>query len=85
MILDRIYLDLVGRSRNAVGTEKLHLSTTPQVLAALDALIETGLFGKTRTEIAEELLRMKVRETVTDGWLERARPHAQKLGRRKRP
>ena len=71
------------RRRNSVETEKLHLSTTPQVLAALDALIQTGLFGKTRTEIAEELLRVKVRETVTEGWLERARSRAVPPGRRK--
>ena len=66
-----------------MGTEKLHLSTTPQVLAALDALIRTGLFGKTRTEIAEELLRVKVRETVTEGWLERAQSGAVSPGRRR--
>ncbi len=74
----------MARRQNSVGTEKLHLSTTPQVLAALDALIRTGLFGKTRTEIAEELLRMKVRETVTEGWLERARSGSIRPGRRKR-
>jgi hypothetical protein len=62
----------VPRDRNIVGTKKLHLSTTTQVLDALDALVRTGLFGKTRTEVAEELLRVKVREAVSVGWLERS-------------
>jgi hypothetical protein len=60
------------RGPNSVGTKKLHLSTTPEVLSALDVLVATGLFGKNRTEAAEELLRVKVREAVKDGWLERA-------------
>lgn len=73
------------RERNSVGTRKLHLSTTPEVLSALDALVRTGLFGKTRTEVAEELLRLKVREQVTSGWLERSQQastrHSRKLRR----
>jgi hypothetical protein len=71
------------RDRNTIATKKLHLSTTAQVLAVLDAFVRTGLFGKTRTEVAEELLRVKVRDAVTDGWLERSantapKPHARK-------
>jgi hypothetical protein len=71
------------RDRNTIATKKLHLSTTPQVVAVLDALVRTGLFGKTRTEVAEEILRVKVRDAVTDGWLERSagtapKPHARK-------
>jgi hypothetical protein len=60
------------RDKNTVSTAKVHLSTTPQVLSSLDALVKTGLFGKTRTEVAEELLRLKVREAVAEGWVERA-------------
>ncbi len=63
----------MARGPNSVGTKKLHLSTTPEVLSALDALVQTGLFGKNRTEAAEELLRVKVREAVTEGWLERSK------------
>jgi hypothetical protein len=71
------------RDRNTIATKKLHLSTTPQVVAVLDALVRTGLFGKTRTEVAEEILRVKVRDAVTDGWLERSagappKPHTRK-------
>jgi hypothetical protein len=58
------------RARNAVVTEKLHLSTTPRVLDALDALVKTEMFGKTRTEVAEELMRLKLREIILKGWLD---------------
>ena len=60
----------MARAPNTVETEKLHLSTTPQVLAALDGLVKTGMFGKTRTEVAEELMRLKLREIVAKGWLD---------------
>lgn len=38
------------------------LSTTPQVVNALSSLLETGLFGRTISEVAEGLLREKLRE-----------------------
>lgn len=72
------------RAHNSVGTKKLHLSTTPEVLSALDALVRTGLFGKTRTEVAEELLRVQVREAVTNGWLERSQQAAARQSRKLR-
>jgi len=59
----------MARSPNLVETVKLHLSTTPQVIAALDALARTGKFGKTHTEVGEELLRAKLREVELEGWL----------------
>lgn len=51
-----------ARRPNAVETSPLKLSTTPQVIARLDALALTGLYGKNGTEVAEELLRQKLRE-----------------------
>lgn len=55
-------------------TEKVHLATTPQVLKALDALVKTGKFGKTRSEVAEELMRLKLREIELEGWLDTKGP-----------
>jgi hypothetical protein len=57
------------RARNSVRTVKLHLSTTPQVVAALEQLAVTGKFGKNPTEAGEELLRLKLREIELEGWL----------------
>lgn len=62
------------RSRNPVNTVKLQLSTTPQVVEALEALAKTGKFGKNASEAGEELLRLKLREVELEGWLTRSPP-----------
>ena len=59
------------RTKNAVETVPLHLSTTPQVKELLESLADTGRFGKNASEVGEELLRAKLRETELEGWLER--------------
>jgi hypothetical protein len=59
----------VARTRNSVKTVKLQLSTTPQVVAALESLASTGKFGKNASEAGEELLRVKLREIELEGWL----------------
>lgn len=61
----------MARTRNAVDTVKLQLSTTPQVIDALEALAKTGKFGKNASEAGEELLRLKLREIELEGWLVR--------------
>jgi Arc/MetJ-type ribon-helix-helix transcriptional regulator len=58
------------RARNVVDTVKLQLSTTSQVVAALEALVKTGKFGKSASEAGEELLRVKLREIELEGWLD---------------
>jgi hypothetical protein len=57
-----------ARKRNTVETLPLKLSTTPQIHARLDELALTGLFGKSKTEVAEELLRAKLREVDVPPW-----------------
>jgi DNA repair protein RadC len=56
------------RARNAVETVKLQLSTTPQVAELLELLAKTGRFGKNASEVAEELMRTKLREVELEGW-----------------
>lgn len=53
-------------------TVPLKLSTTAQVADLLDRLALTGRFGKTGTEVGEELLRARLREVELEGWLEKA-------------
>jgi hypothetical protein len=61
-------MPLRARRPNRVKTLPLKLSTTPQVIARLDALALTGLYGKNGTEVAEELLRLKLREVDIPAW-----------------
>jgi hypothetical protein len=69
------------RTRNAVDTRPVKLSTTPWVVETLEMLAKTGRFGKAPSEVAEELLRAKLREIELEGWLDRARPkrHARQV------
>lgn len=50
------------RRDNPIDTVAVTIRTTEQVVGALDALLRTGFFGKSRAETAEELLRAKVLE-----------------------
>jgi hypothetical protein len=59
--------------RNAVETRIVKISTTPWVADTLDLLARTGRFGKAPSEVAEELLRAKLREIELEGWLAKRR------------
>jgi hypothetical protein len=63
------YAIVMPRGSNIASTEPLRLSTTPQVLQLLDHLASTGLHGKNRAEVAEEMLRAKLRELIREGVL----------------
>lgn len=47
---------------------KLELEVSPETDRLLGHLVEHGLFGTTKEQVAEELLRAKLRETVLEGW-----------------
>lgn len=49
------------------GGGVLHVETTPEVMVVLDKLTNTGFYGTTRNETAEELLRTKIRSEMA--WL----------------
>ncbi|MCE7894836.1 MAG: hypothetical protein DYH12_34890 [Sorangiineae bacterium PRO1] len=59
----------MARTPNLVETQLLKLSTTRWVHESLEALARTGRFGKNGAEVAEELLRAKLREVELEGWL----------------
>lgn len=59
----------MARSQNAVETHVVKISTTPWVVESLEFLATTGRFGKNAAEVAEELLRGRLREVELDGWL----------------
>lgn len=51
-----------GRKPNTVETVPLNLNTTPQVVACLEQLAKTGMYGKNPTDVGEQLLRERLRE-----------------------
>lgn len=59
------------RGRNSVETVPQTIRTTQWVVETLEALATTGRFGKNAAEVAEELLRSKLRDVEREGWLEK--------------
>ncbi len=51
----------MAREINPLPTTFLKLSTTAQVLKGLDELVSRGMWGKTRSEVAESLVREQLR------------------------
>jgi hypothetical protein len=64
----------MSRTRNAVDTKTVKISTTPWVKETLARLARTGRFGKAPSEVADELLRAKLREVELEGWLDKQSP-----------
>ncbi len=62
----------MSRPRNSVETQLVTIRTTPCVAETLDLLATTGRFGKNAAEVAEELLRAKLRDVEREGWLDKA-------------
>jgi hypothetical protein len=60
---------MAARQKNSIETLPLKLSTTRQIHERLDQLVLTGIFGKSKTEVAEELLRAKLREIEVPSWV----------------
>ncbi|HEX2121619.1 MAG TPA: hypothetical protein VHL59_08260 [Thermoanaerobaculia bacterium] len=48
--------------------ETVALRPSLKVLGELDRLTALGLFGKSRTEVAEELMRAQLRQLHLEGW-----------------
>ena len=50
--------------RNQIETVEVKIRTTPQVASYLEKLVDTGLYGKNRSEAAERLLAEALRKLV---------------------
>ena len=61
------------------------IRSTPDVLNELDHLTGLGLFGKSRAEVADELMRTQLRQLHREGWFadSTVRTAQQKRGRNK--
>lgn len=59
----------IPRAPNRVKGAFIKISTTSAVVEVLDGLVATGLFGKTRADLAETLMRERLRDVVEEqGW-----------------
>ncbi len=59
----------MARVPNKLETVEVKLSTTPQVAKYLDSLIDTGLYGKNRSEAAERLVAKGIEALLKDAIL----------------
>jgi hypothetical protein len=56
----------MAKTKNNTATERLTISTTPEVVRVLKWLAEQGYWGKNPAEVAEELMRRKLVEEFVD-------------------
>lgn len=49
--------------------ETLELEVTPQVVAYLEGLVSTGLYGVTVEEAAERLMCQEIRRLIVEGYI----------------
>ncbi|MCU7838890.1 MAG: hypothetical protein KZQ94_05875 [Candidatus Thiodiazotropha sp. (ex Troendleina suluensis)] len=61
----------MARTPNKLDTIEVKVSTTPQIAKYLDALVETGLYGKNRSEAAERLIAKGLEDLIKENTLER--------------
>jgi hypothetical protein len=61
----------MGKPRNPVQSEKLLITTTPQVRLYLEELAAGGLYGKNANEAAERLLAGAIEERIREGTIKR--------------
>jgi hypothetical protein len=59
------------RKRNQLETVALTVSTTPPVVDYLEALVDSGLYGKNPAEAAERLIALGIEDLIRQGTLRR--------------
>ena len=67
----------MAKPRNPVESEKIIITTTPQVRLYLAALVAGGLYGKNTNEAAERLLAGAIQDRLRDGTLTRIIPSSE--------
>ena len=61
----------MARTPNKIETVILTIRTTPRVVEYLDDLVGEQLYGKSRSEAAEQLVRAGIDSLIDKGTLER--------------
>ena len=62
----------MGRNATPVKTVPIKITTTAVLAKYLDALVDSGLYGKSRTEAAERLVAKGVEALIQEGTLLKA-------------
>ena len=58
---------MAGRTGNSLETTKITISTNPLVVKYLEALVQTGFYGKNPSEAAEQLIRQELKRLADAG------------------
>lgn len=58
------------RKPNAHKTERITINVTPQIRSYLQRLVERGLYGKTPTEVAQNMVARGIESVVERGHLQ---------------
>jgi len=61
----------MARPPNRIETIEIRIRTTSKVVGYLDDLVEGQLHGKTRAEVAEQLVRTGITQLIDSGTLQR--------------
>ena len=46
---------------------RLNIRTNPEVLEFLDQIVDIGLYGKTKSEVAKSLISIQIERLIKDG------------------
>jgi len=46
---------------------RLNIRSTPEVLGFLDQVVEIGIYGKTRSEVAKSLIAIEIERLIREG------------------
>jgi hypothetical protein len=59
-------VEVVARTKNKLATVRIVVSTTAELAAYLDDLVEIGIFGKGRPEVANALVAREVERLLRE-------------------
>lgn len=60
--------------QQVTNAEGLVVATTPGMLAAIDTLVNVGIYGRTRSEVAERLMSRELERLIDTGILKMVKP-----------
>lgn len=59
----------MSKQKNVIATARITINTSSEIADYLDDLVQIGIQGKTRAEVAERLISSSVQQLIKDGLL----------------